>query len=112
MEIANHLDNLELALNEVEIYERLEDVQGECIPELIFHIYAWPFYLIGLSFIEGEKLVPSDSDARDKLERIILPKLEERLVTYHNPFPDQIIVNKQGNPWLLDFARSYIKRNN
>ena len=95
------------ARNEVSIYDQLKAIQGIYIPRLLFKVEMFPFYMIALSYIDGDVLTAEAySPSIANTVTLCLREIHKRGVMHQDVRPENIIVDKKGWPWLLDFGYS------
>jgi hypothetical protein len=89
--------------NELKAYEILKDLQGQCIPKLLFSGKLDNFIIIGMSFIQGSHQEPTS--VQPQLSEIL--KLLEQHGVHHGDIKrENVLRGKDGRVWLIDFGLS------
>lgn len=97
-----------MALNELNIYEKLVDLQGSVVPRILFFANTFPFFIIGMTVVKGAKPL-SLKATDDHITRQLVNALEQIHLrgVYHNDLrPDNILIDKDDKLWLIDFSHS------
>lgn len=99
----------EQALKEVQIYQKLEPLQGKCIPTMFFHGPMYPFYIIGMTFIEGQHFSEHDYDNMAPALSDCLNQIHKCGVVHNDFYSGNILIDKFGKPWIIDLANAYFE---
>jgi serine/threonine protein kinase len=93
---------LEELLNEVAIYQVLEELQGDCIPELLFFGYLEGLFCIGLSLFGSPPSVLTSTQKNQLWDS--LNKIHQRGVSHGDIKLNNILLGEKDTPILTDFG--------
>jgi hypothetical protein len=100
---ASNRDGYIMMQNELKAYEFLKDLQGQCIPKLLFSGNPDGFIIIGMSLIQGNHQEPSS--VQPQLSEI-LKLLQQHGVRHGDIKAENVLMEKDGRVWLIDFGLS------
>ena len=101
----NNRDGLRMMKNEVNIYKKLESLQGIIVPTLRFSGYNGEIFVIGTDYIEGEH--PDGAELEDAMKKM-KQKLAQFKVEHGDLRQTNILKDKSGKYWVFDFGHSTV----
>jgi serine/threonine protein kinase len=99
-DIYNNSERLNQMLQEAHVYEYLQTLQGALIPKLIFHGYMTGIYILATSFVNGHPYTFAEVGLVQKALGI----LRDHGVEHDDPRPENILIDEQGEVWILDLG--------
>ena len=109
-DINQNKSGYKMMLAEVDVYERLNSIQGKFIPRIYFSGEVSNFFVICMDFLEGVSMEPRDSMIKDKLDEI-RKELKSFGVVHDDIRKENIIVSKDSRVWLIDFGKCIVNNN-
>jgi Protein kinase domain len=91
--------------NEIQVYQKLEDLQGRYIPELVLYgELACVFYCLGISVVGSVPRHLSKSQKDHLIEG--LNKMHQRNIIHGDIKAENIIIDDKGSAFWIDFSHS------
>ena len=105
--------------SEIEIYQILSEIQGECIPKIEFVFEGYPFLIVGMTLIGNNNKGDLLSRSLDEYEKesfgsqlkCIMDKIHKLKVTHNDIRLENILVDNDNKVWLIDFGRAQADSN-
>lgn len=99
---------MERAMTELEAYSKLDDLQGKFVPEILFNYNSFPFIVIGLSLIVDGVTLDEYSGSMEGIHSQIedILKLVNARGVYLDVTPRNVLIDRLGKVWLIDFSRA------
>ena len=104
----SHPDKRHLSrrLKEVEIYNKLKSLQGECIPKLLFHGYLRKgLFCIGITDC-GKPMYCGLTESQRKQVAESLVKIHQLRVAHYSMYRRNLVIDNDGKIWIIDFDNS------
>ena len=91
--------------NEITLYEALAEVQGEIIPQLVWHgpLDGRGWYGIATTLCDPQHL------ATEEEKRVVLGRLAQLGVVHQDVREENFVRSPQGQLFVIDFGQSYIE---
>jgi hypothetical protein len=106
-DVSKNPEMLSELLHEVLIYQTLSDLQGESIPEVLFH-----GYLEGILYCVGFSVCGRVPDIMSEVQKAalfnVLGKVHELGILHNDIKKENILVDENGRPFLIDFGFSAV----
>ena len=97
-------------LKEVEIYKKLKSLQGECIPQLLFHGYLKKNngrFCIGISNCGGRIIGSITTEQFIQVEESLL-KIHKLGIAHRSIDKRNFAMDKDGKIWIIDFDNASV----